>query len=192
MKARLVRLDAVGAQPWRNGSGVTRELLAWPSAQHWSIRVSVADIDADGAFSRFADTQRWFAVIDGDGVELTIDGDRRCVRRGDAPLVFSGEAMTDCRLLDGPTRDLNLMCRRGGGHATMRRAEAGAVFAPRHGWRALFVAGAATLQIDGADALQLPPFALAWSDNARGAWRLDAAAATPRAWWIGFDAEGPA
>ena len=52
---------------------------------------------------------------------------------------------------------------------------------------ALFTAGALTLQIDGADALQLPPFALAWADGgAHGVWRI-AADAPVRAWWIYFE-----
>jgi len=31
------------AVPWRNGGGVTRELLAWPDSKDWALRVSVAD-----------------------------------------------------------------------------------------------------------------------------------------------------
>ena len=46
MKATLVRVDDVAPVPWRNGGGLTRELLAWPAAQDWAIRISVADIIA--------------------------------------------------------------------------------------------------------------------------------------------------
>jgi len=81
------------------------------------------------------------------------------------------------------------MARRGSGRATMQRAEAGDVFAPRRGLRALFVADAAILQIDGADALRLAAFSLAWSEAALGVWRLAETPAHLRAWWLGFDAE---
>ena len=57
-------------QPWRNGGGVTRELLAWPDGGDWRVRVSVADIDADGPFSAFPGVERWFAVLEGAGVAL--------------------------------------------------------------------------------------------------------------------------
>jgi len=52
---------------------------------------------------------------------------------------------------------------------------------------ALFAAEPLTLQSDGADALRVPPFALAWSDDGRsGVWRI--VADTPvRAWWIHFE-----
>ena len=116
-RVRTVRLDSVAAQPWRNGGGRTRELLAWPSADAWSLRISVAEIERDGPFSAFPGVQRWFAVIEGAGVLLSFDGAERSCRRGDAPLAFDGGEAPGCHLLDGPTRDLNLMAR--GGRATL-------------------------------------------------------------------------
>ena len=47
MTLHLVHADAVEATPWRNGGGVTRELLAWPHGADWRVRISVAEIDAD-------------------------------------------------------------------------------------------------------------------------------------------------
>ena len=111
MTATLITLAGTPPQPWRNGGGSTRELLAWPSAQDWQLRLSVADIEADGPFSVFDGVQRWFAVLQGAGVLLTIDGQPQWQRPADTPLQFAGAARTDCRLLDGPTRDLNLMLR---------------------------------------------------------------------------------
>jgi environmental stress-induced protein Ves len=178
----------VSPQRWRNGSGFTRELLAWPAAAHWQLRISVADIDADAPFSAFAGVERWFAVVEGAGVVLQLPEGRTVVDGSSAPLHFAGEAAPQCTLIAGPTRDLNLMGRRASGQATMQRAEPGAVFAPRRGLRALFVADAATLQVDGADALRLEPFSLAWSEAPQGVWRLADAPVPPRAWWLGFDA----
>ena len=115
-------------QPWRNGGGVTRELLAWPDARDWRVRVSVADIEADGPFSAFPGVQRWFAVLKGAGVALCIDGAAQRLTRSDAPFAFDGAAQPTCRLLDGPTRDLNLMLRGAGG--SMRVAEDGQDWQP--------------------------------------------------------------
>lgn len=107
----LVALDTVAPQPWRNGGGMTRELLAWPDAAPWRARISVADIDVDGAFSSFPGVERWFAVIEGGGVELDFGDASQRLTQGDAPLRFDGASAPMCRLLDGPTRDLNLMLR---------------------------------------------------------------------------------
>lgn len=183
----IVRCDAVEPQRWRNGGGLTRELLAWPGADEWSLRISVADIGADGPFSAFPGVDRWFAVLEGAGVQLALPEGTRRVQAGDAPLAFRGEAAPGCQLIDGATRDLNLMLQRSAGRGAMQRAVAGERFAPRASFRALFTAGALTLQVDEHETLQLPPFALAWdAGSAQGAWRI--AAGTPlHAWWIHFE-----
>ena len=42
---QIAPLAGAAAQPWRNGGGITRELLAWPVASdQWALRVSVAQI----------------------------------------------------------------------------------------------------------------------------------------------------
>ncbi len=104
-----IRLSEVSATPWKNGGGVTRELLAWPSVSDWAIRVSVADIEHEGPFSAFPGVERYFAVLEGEGVELEGVG---AVRVGDSPVKFEGDSARKCRLLNGPTRDLNVMIRR--------------------------------------------------------------------------------
>lgn len=96
-------------QPWKNGGGVTRELLRWPAEGAWRLRLSVADITADGPFSAFPGVTRWFAVLAGEGVVLTLPDGDHALRPGDAPLRFDGAAAPGCRLLAGPTLDLNLM-----------------------------------------------------------------------------------
>ena len=97
MTAHAVALDAVRPQPWRNGGGVTRELLAWPARGEWNVRVSVADIDADGPFSALPGVVRWFAVIEGAGVELAFATGVRRVLPADPPLRFDGVCHADHR-----------------------------------------------------------------------------------------------
>jgi environmental stress-induced protein Ves len=105
----LVRVRDVVPVPWRNGGGRTRELLVGPGAE-WRWRISVADVEADGPFSAFPGVERWFAVLEGEGVALEL-GDRVAVVRTGELLCFDGAAAPMCRLLAGPTRDLNLMLR---------------------------------------------------------------------------------
>jgi environmental stress-induced protein Ves len=105
----IIDADRVTPVPWKNGGGVTRELLRWPDDGAWRLRLSLAHIDRDGPFSVFPGVTRWFVVLDGAGVALDFGHGEQCLRPGDAPLRFDGAAAPACRLLDGPTRDLNLM-----------------------------------------------------------------------------------
>lgn len=111
MTPHSIALGGVRPQPWRNGGGVTRELLAWPNPDDWSVRLSVADIDTDAAFSAFPGVVRWFAVVEGAGVDLDFATESRRITGTDPPLRFDGGAPPMCRLVEGPTRDLNLMLR---------------------------------------------------------------------------------
>lgn len=163
---RVLRTVDAPAQRWRNGGGTTRELLAWPMPGEWQVRVSVAEIEADGPFSAYPGVERWFTVLQGSGVELSIDGRRHRLQRGDAPLRFGGDAVTQCRLIDGPTRDLNLMLRRARG--ALVSAVDGLPWAPHAAQCGLFSAVAgrcstATLEI------AVPAYALLWFDVAPAA-----------------------
>lgn len=110
-----VELSQMPALPWKNGGGLTRELLAWPQPQDWRVRLSVAEVAADGPFSAYPGVTRWFAVLGGAGVDLQVGGVSNRLVTGSAPLCFDGGAAAHCRLLDGPTQDFNLMLRGAGG-----------------------------------------------------------------------------
>ena len=158
-------------QPWRNGGGVTRELLCLPagSADDWTLRISVADIEADGPFSPFPGVTRWLAAVSGAGVRLRFPGSEpavRDVRPGDAPLRFDGSDAPGCTLLDGRTRDLNVMVRHERADALV--ASASYLHAVEPGGNAGF--GFFALQpllLQGVDArpMALPALSLAWCDT---------------------------
>lgn len=112
---RLWRGADLRATPWRNGGGVTFEVAIAPGPEgghEFDWRVSVARIDSPGPFSRFDGIDRIIALIDGASMRLTVDGARHDLALLDQ-LAFSGEAETSCAIPDGPTRDLNVMTRRG-------------------------------------------------------------------------------
>ncbi len=99
--------------PWKNGGGSTRELARHPAHQPddgtFDWRLSVADVAADGPFSSFPGLDRILVLLSGNGMALSGVGTLR------APLdrcEFPGETPVHAVLLDGPTRDLNLMWRR--------------------------------------------------------------------------------
>ncbi len=137
MSVQVVELAHVAPTPWKNGGGTTRDLLAWPDAAHWHLRISVAAIERDGPFSDFSGIDRWFAVLRGVGVALRMGGERYEIRRGAPPLQFDGALAPMCWLLDGPTSDLNLMVRRDAGRvacSTRRRARTGRRPVPGVAW----------------------------------------------------------
>ena len=113
---RIVRASALKATPWKNGGGVTREIAAYPvgaSLDTFVWRVSVADVEQPGPFSRFAGIDRTLVLLAGSGMRLVEAGG--ATHALSAPLSiarFAGEAAIDAQLVDGPTRDFNLMVRR--------------------------------------------------------------------------------
>lgn len=96
---------------WKNGRGVTREIAASPDLDGGSPswRVSMATISEQAVFSLFPGLDRSLAVVDGAGIELTIDGAAKTLRVGDEPARFAGDNPASARPIDGPTLDLNLM-----------------------------------------------------------------------------------
>jgi uncharacterized protein len=182
---RLIVTASVLPQRWRNGGGLTRELLAWPEGAGWSLRISVADIEANGPFSAFPGVARWFTVIEGAGVELDIAGARHGLRPGDAPLAFDGAARTDCRLISGATRDLNLMLRSRDGRMDVARHAQD--WQPGLACCGLYsaVAGHCVFGHDEQRA-ELPAHALLWFDEApsRLCFNASDVSASPAGWWL--------
>lgn len=177
MSWSVISAQDVAPQRWKNDGGWTRELLAWPHLSDWVLRISIADIEADGPFSAFAGVQRWFAVVGGAGVRLY----EYELRVGDELLSFDGALAPDCELIAGPTRDFNLMHRRGRGRLTV--APAGQGFAVRDHWVGLFTAGGGTLS-HGGRAMSLAPLSLAWCEAP--AVQPLSFAGTGAAWWMGW------
>lgn len=111
---RIIRAAEHRIVPWRNGGGLTREVLVEldpddPAQFLW--RISIATVTEAGPFSRFPGIDRSIAVLDGEGMRLDVDGTAVTLLRGDEPFRFSGEAEVRSQLIDGETTDLNAMTR---------------------------------------------------------------------------------
>jgi uncharacterized protein len=186
---KLIDVERVAPVPWRNGGGVTRELWAWPSTHDWQVRISVADIAQEGPFSAFPGVDRWFAVLQGEGVVLEFAHGTQALGPDDAPLYFDGAAAPGCRLRAGATRDLNLMTLRSAGQGSMLRVQAGVPWLSAAPLRAVFTATPLRLQVGAADPLDLPAWTLAVHPSAASqAWAVQGQAL--RAWWLSFEPEG--
>lgn len=116
MTARVIRNQDLTRVPWKNGGGTTAEVAAFPKGSTFETfgwRISMADVTSDGPFSSFPGIDRTLIVIEGDGIELNVEGVSFRLDRASPKLSFSGEDITVGRLLSGPIRDLNVMTRRG-------------------------------------------------------------------------------
>ncbi|WP_206952793.1 HutD/Ves family protein [Trinickia acidisoli] len=113
---RIVRASALKAAPWKNGGGVTREIAAYPvgaSLETFVWRVSVADVEQAGPFSRFLGIDRTLVLLAGVGMDLIeAAGAVHALREPLSIARFDGEAALEARLVGGATRDFNLMVRR--------------------------------------------------------------------------------
>ncbi|MFJ4712346.1 HutD family protein [Streptomyces sp. NPDC088785] len=104
------------AATWKNGGGVTREILCDPQGADmadFAWRVSLAEVGSDGPFSAFPGVDRTLVMAAGDGMELTVDDRPVLVDGPYVPRDLPGDAPTDCRLLGaGNVVNLNVMWRR--------------------------------------------------------------------------------
>jgi environmental stress-induced protein Ves len=107
----ILRESNYASVPWKNGGGVTREILRSPAeGAEFDWRLSLATIAAAGPFSAFAGYHRTLVLVGGAGVELNFaqHGTSRLSVPGQS-VEFDGAWQTNCTLLDGPSTDLNLI-----------------------------------------------------------------------------------
>ncbi|MER7847954.1 HutD family protein [Kitasatospora sp. NPDC096077] len=121
-RIQVLRANERPATAWLNGGGVTREVAGFPVGAglgEFDWRVSLADVASAGPFSPFPGIDRVITLVEGAGMALTVDGAVQSIDVPFRPFAFPGDATTDCRLLDGPVVDFNVMTRRGRVEATV-------------------------------------------------------------------------
>jgi len=104
------------ARPWKNGGGLTRDVITMPDGaglDTFDWRVSLAEVASDGPFSRFDGIDRTTAILSGAGFILTVDGQRHRLTPDSPGLAYPGDAPAGATLIEGPVTDLNIMSRRG-------------------------------------------------------------------------------
>ncbi len=102
-------LARFSAQAWRNGGGTTRPLAGHPDGG-W--RISLADVECDGPYSRFHGMERLSLIVSGAGVCLR-DGTRTVTLSPGQTVSFDGDIAWDASLRDGPVVALNAMAAHG-------------------------------------------------------------------------------
>lgn len=108
--------------PWKNGLGTTTEIAVEPpgaSLDAFVWRVSIADLRASGPFSTFEQVDRIIVLIEGAPMTLTHEGGRVHRLTLLSPYRFAGEIPTQSDLDAPPSRDFNVMVRRGSARADL-------------------------------------------------------------------------
>lgn len=100
--------------PWRNGGGTTTEIAVSPDdvspdRGRFLWRLSVADVTADGPFSRFEGYDRHIMLLEGGGMTLACGVHGTIDLRPFVARSFSGDWQVHGALAAGPVRDLNLI-----------------------------------------------------------------------------------
>lgn len=108
------------AQLWRNGAGTTSEIFVSPPGERapFDWRLSVATVDRDVEFSRFAGVDRSLMALSEPGLDLLDNGAPVHLNDGDT-YSFPGENVMSSVNVTRPTLDLNLMTRRGRFHGVL-------------------------------------------------------------------------
>ncbi|MGA9333935.1 MAG: HutD family protein [Rudaea sp.] len=103
---------------WKNDGGWTTQLAVCPASSKeagvaFDWRISIAEIETDGAFSVFPGCDRHIALLDGIGMHLSFDKAPDVELNERLRFVhFDGEWRTHGRLQSGPVRDFNVISRR--------------------------------------------------------------------------------
>ena len=108
----IVRFAELPVVPWRNGGGVTREVLASGGSgpQGFDWRISIADVSQPGPFSTFPGVDRVITLVEGERMDLVIDGVVHVLGLHES-LSFDGASQASCSLPAGPMRGLDVMTR---------------------------------------------------------------------------------
>lgn len=169
------RVDDLPAMPWKNGGGVTREIVCQPQGagmDDFDWRVSIAHIGSDGPFSTFPGVDRVITLLNGGGVHLQSSEGHvdHLLDTPLAPFAFAGEAPIHARLLQGDCHDFNVMTRRATCSASLQVVR-GVCHWPA-ATQGLFMAVQGHWELEGELCEHLSPQQGLWWTHASLAWQL--------------------
>ncbi|MCU8022009.1 MULTISPECIES: HutD family protein [unclassified Shewanella] len=144
---QLIRYQDCPSTPWKNSGGSTKQLLISPinaELTEFDYRISIASISSNGPFSSFIDIDRQLLILEGDGVELSINShegtkqinglgagekisgntnttEYKRLTPADSPFCFAGETSITSQLLGSDVIDFNVMTKRGAFKAHTQR-----------------------------------------------------------------------
>ncbi len=105
-----ISLDHCPKTLWKNGAGVTQELLRL-GEEPFELRFSVAQVTNDGPFSIYPEHDRVLLLLEG-RLQLFRTKDNILLNTFE-PFYFSGDEVITSKLLTGKSRDFNVIYRKG-------------------------------------------------------------------------------
>ena len=108
LEMEIIRPSDFTTTPWKNGGGVTHEIMRCQGTARFVWRLSIAEVARSGSFSLFPGHRRCLTVIEGEGMEL-VSPTRTLVADLLSPVWFSGDEVIDGRLRGGACRDFNVI-----------------------------------------------------------------------------------
>ncbi|GHG86274.1 HutD/Ves family protein [Pseudodonghicola xiamenensis] len=112
---QLLRAAERPFTPWKNGGGLTAEVLCVPQGAGFDAfdwRISTARVTQSGPFSIFPGVERSLSVIAGGAMILHFgDGADITISRQSEAVAFSGSRPCEAELQGEPLLDLNVMVR---------------------------------------------------------------------------------
>ena len=105
LSSRVIPATEYRRERWRNQLGWTREILRLGEPDDaWALRLSIAEIEQDAAFSAFPGIDRELVLLRGNGMQLQFgDGRQHSLLPPYQRLRFAGEEAVTAVLGDGPT-----------------------------------------------------------------------------------------
>ena len=97
---RVVRGDTLVPKPWRNGRGVTRDVLDANDGADWQI--GLADLDEEAPFSSFPGMDRTFTLVAGGLVRFRFEDGAEIVCPPLVPVLFPGDRPSPADPKPGP------------------------------------------------------------------------------------------
>lgn len=112
--------------PWQNGRGTTSDIMRWPDGanrSNFDIRISIAPILEDAAFSLFAGVDRYITLLKGRALSLEFPQET-VILEPLRPVLFDNGEPPFARISGGPAEVFNVSMRRGRwrGDVTVLRA----------------------------------------------------------------------
>lgn len=124
----LLKQNSHKKMPWKNGGGVTYEVATAPEGaalDAFDWRVSMARVEAPGAFSAFPGCDRILTVLSGGPMTLRVgDAPPRTLDDTSTPFAFAADVPCAAETVDTALLDLNVMVRRGRATAAVTRHRA--------------------------------------------------------------------
>ncbi|CAG9297186.1 HutD/Ves family protein [Celerinatantimonas diazotrophica] len=112
LKHTIIRQTEFLKVPWKNGQGYTYEIDKLTKADHsdeFLWRLSIAEVNQSGPFSKFDNYQRNISILSGDSMTLNVDGYDSPSLRAFETFTFAGKADTYCTLHGRALRDFNVI-----------------------------------------------------------------------------------